>query len=189
MLLILWLIRYLEFLLTSTLANKDCSLGVPLVDKVVLGVLVVLFIAAYIYRSWKTRLQYQVVMYLTLFVELLLEITLVVYFVIRLFNKRSSLSFSQLVWHVVWIFHMGLIIFKLVGLLVWFIFYLISGDLAKLTEFITGENKKHDGASDNTSLFSVESQRSKIKSTKSVHVDHVRHDTPDPRQGDPDTQP
>ena len=155
----MWLIRYVEYLFTATLAYTTCAgakganstnsgstgfgaLGDTLVDDVLLGVFVVLFILAYIYRSVKTRLRHEKVVYATLFVELLLETALVLYYVIHLFvDKFGRKHFALVMWHVVWIIHLSLIIYKLQVLLVRFLFLKYWGDLQKLADFtskITG---------------------------------------------------
>ena len=125
-LLLVWLIRYMEYLFTATLAYTTCAgakganstnagstgfgaLGTTLVDDVLLGV-----ILAYIYRSVKTRLRHEKVVYATLFVELLLETALVLYYVIHLFvDKSGRKHFGLVMWHDVWIIHLSLIIYKL----------------------------------------------------------------------------
>ena len=162
-LLLVWLIRYVEYLFTATLANTTCAgaeganstnagstgsgaLGATLVDDVLLGVFVVLFILAYIYRSAKTWLRHEKVVYATLFVELLLETALVLYYVIHLFVYKSSRThFALVMWHVIWIIHLSLIIYKLLVLLVWFLYlkyWGIQQNLADLTSKITGSTKR-----------------------------------------------
>ena len=144
MLLLVWLIRYLDYLLTATLAIKQSEshkgtgeFVAQLVNDVLLGVLVVLFILAYIFRSANTRLRREWAVYVTLLVEMLLEIALVVYFVLYLYTVKPSHT-SQVVWHAVWIFHLSLIIYKLLPIFICLPFICIPGRRAAFFKSITG---------------------------------------------------
>ena len=149
----MWLIRYLNYLLTATLANKqsEChkSTGAfvaQLVHDVLLGILVVLFIFAYIFRSANTRMRKEWAIYVTLFVELLLESALVVYYVLYLYFDKPSHT-SQVVWHGVWIFHLSLIIYRLLPVFICFPFICIPGRRAAFFKSITGGRRHRNKGS------------------------------------------
>ena len=119
-LLLVWLFRYIEYLLTTSIECQQLlgEFGAQLVDDVLLGVLVVLFLPAWIYRSWDTPNRSAVAVYATLFVEMLLEIALVLYYVSLPFVDEKSRTFALVGYHAVWMFHLSLIIYKLLVLFV-----------------------------------------------------------------------
>ena len=94
---------YIECLLTTSIECQQFlgEFGAQLVDVMLLGVLVVLFLHAWIYRSWDTPNRSAVAAYATLFVEMLLEIALILYYMILPFVDEKSRTFSLLGYHAV----------------------------------------------------------------------------------------
>ena len=140
-LLFVLLIRYLDYLITTTLP-KTQSTG-ELVHDVLLGVFVVFFIPAWMYRVINHHLRKERAVYLTLFVELLLEIALVVYYVFGtgttfLYFDKESRTFAQLVWHAVWLLQLSLIIYKLLPVFICLPFNCIKKRHDALFHSITG---------------------------------------------------
>lgn len=91
------------------------AFGKHYVDDVLLGVFVVLFIGTWIYRSANTRIRTSAAIYITLGVELVLEIGLFMYYLIHVCVeiRRGMMSGSLVVWHIIWMLHLLLIIYKL----------------------------------------------------------------------------
>lgn len=138
-LLVVWLIRYSEYILTATLGNaliestlvkysvyvKPLPLrvnelsyrtfGEEISDDILLGAFVVLFITAWAYRSFDTRLRDHPAVYITLGVELFFEMGLVVFYLMHLWHLCASnlFSFGRCFWHIVWMLHLLLVIYKL----------------------------------------------------------------------------
>ena len=89
MLLLVWLIRYLDYLITAAKLSKTLSenhIGAgALVHDMPLGLFVVLFIPAWMYRAINHRVRKEWAVFLTIFVELLLESALVMYSMLYLY--------------------------------------------------------------------------------------------------------
>lgn len=79
------------------------------VDNVLLGVLVVLFIGAWRLRSRNTS---RGMVCITLLVELLLDVAIVVFYLVYL-CLLEGLHFWQRLWHLLWMIHLTLLIYKL----------------------------------------------------------------------------
>lgn len=154
-LLIVWLIRYVEYLLTGGLGNSLCKefddkncwgiFGCRFIDDGLLGVFVVLFIAAWIYRTQDCFAQYRYaeVVFGTIFLELILEIVLLIYFMFGMFGHKKNNTFGVIVWHLVWMFHLLLLIYKL--FVVHYCFLDNKLLRKELLESITGSKKPDSG--------------------------------------------
>lgn len=135
-LLLVWLLRYLEFyfiiyMYTGTFVHSHEGARMfaygwdwdrvgarikQIVDDV-FGGFVVLFVVAWIYRSIGTRVWNPKAVYITLAVELLLETAFLVYYVLYAYLIEEWLSYRQHFWHAVWMLHLLLIGYNpLVGL-------------------------------------------------------------------------
>ena len=149
---LVWLIRYLDYLITAAKLSKTLSenhIGAgALVHDVPLGLFVVLFIPAWMYRAINHRVRKEWAVFLTIFVELLLERALVMYSMLYLYLDKQKRTFSQVLWHAVWMFHLSLIIYKLLPVFICFSLFNTPGLRSALYASITG-GKSHgtDGSS------------------------------------------
>ena len=171
-LLLVWLIRYLDYLIISAKLPKTQSEShrnaAALVHDVLLGVFVVFFVPAWMYRAINHRVRKEWAFYLTLFVELLLEIALVVYYVLYLYFYKERRTFAQLVWYAVWLLHLSLIIYNLLPVFICFSFINAPGRRAALYASITGGTTH---ATDNFSLRSRQDSEAKANASSCPGID------------------
>ena len=94
-LLLVWLLRYLEYLIIRCQDFLE-KFGGQLVEDVLIGIFVMLFLHAWIYRAIIHHSRKEWSVYLTLFLEMVLEIALVVYCTTwctcTIWTKKSSRS-------------------------------------------------------------------------------------------------
>ena len=121
---------------------------------VLLGMFVVLFIPASMYRAINHRVRKEWAVYVTLFVELLLEIALVVYYVLYLYFDKERRMFAQLAWHAVWLFYQCLIIYKLLPVFICLPFNCIQKRHNALFHSITGGSRPVAGTPDTETFVS-----------------------------------